>query len=88
MADINWPEGTGEWATSTVIVSRDARQRLALKQRHDDRTAVVATPLELIDKLEDSRHVVAKVVLVGAAIGELASFVRETYPDVALVASA
>jgi hypothetical protein len=93
MGDINdsewpatWPKGTGEWATSTVIVSRDAGLRMSLRQARRPDTQVVGTPLELIAQLEDTRQIVTKVVLVGDAVAELSEFMRETYPSVALVA--
>jgi hypothetical protein len=80
----SWPEGTGEWRSETLIVARDAGRRLVLRARRQDAT-IVGTPLELIARLESPHHIVATVVIDGAADSELAGFVRETYPHVVVV---
>ena len=78
-----WPDGSGSWATRTVIVSGESRHRAL----HRDGAVVVRTCLDLISQLEDTRQLVATVVLAGAFArdAELASFLVEAYPSVRIV---
>lgn len=75
-----WPRGTGQWnrlsETRTVIVSADPR-----KQTTEGETLVVATPLDVIARIEDENSMVATVVLDDpASQRELGRFLLETYP--------
>ena len=81
-----WACGSGVWHASTVIVAKEASHRLVLKLRHQD-DVVVATPLDVISRLEDRDHLVTRVVLADRAHPELEAFLRETYPDVEIIAA-
>ncbi len=81
-----WPEGTGSFRRmQTVVMSGDSRLRgmLAALERPD--TVVVATPLDVIARLESDLPI-GEIVLAGSspAHRELAAFLRETYPAVQL----
>ena len=67
----------------TLVVSNDERHRRAVFAR-DDRE-VVATPLDMISRLED--HQISTVVLAGgfAKNRELASFLLDFYPAVRVI---
>lgn len=73
--------------TRTLVVSEDEGHRLLLARVLDDDTAVVATPLDMIRRLEDPWRRISTVVLAGsfAANRELASFLLDFYPLVRVI---
>jgi len=76
-----WPRGTGQWyrlnEPRTVVVSTDPYRQ----STEPDETLVVATPLDVISRLEDENSAVSRVVLDDpSAMRELATFLSETYP--------
>lgn len=83
---MRWPEGTGQFRRMhTVVVSNDAEHRVLLAACAHPDTTVVATPLDVISRLEADAPI-GRVVLVGsAAESELALFLREFYPALDIV---
>lgn len=77
-----WPSGTGQWSRiRTVIVATDRQYRATLEDEVDADTALVATPLDVIARLEDAQSLISTVVLTDPAVHrELAEFLVETYP--------
>jgi hypothetical protein len=69
-----WP---AEWSALQTVVVTDAPRARSTKQPN-----VVATPLDMIARLEDG--LISTVVLTSSAAshGELASFLLESYPDI------
>lgn len=68
----------------TLVVSNDENHRRAVFERRD--RAVVATPLDMIARLEEHGEI-STVVLAGgfAANRELASFLLDFYPAVRVI---
>jgi hypothetical protein len=66
-----------------VIVVGEGAENVVLVERDYDGAAVVSTPLDLIQELEDQRQLISTVVLLGRAEGhtELAAFLLDTYPS-------
>jgi hypothetical protein len=69
-----WP---AEWSALQTVVVTDPRRARSMTQPN-----VVATPLDMIARLEDG--LISTVVLTSSAAsrGELASFLLESYPDI------
>ncbi len=82
-----WPRGTGQWSrlseTRTVVVSSDPHDQTT----DNIETLIVATPLDVIARLEDHNSMVSTVILEDPrAHRELASFLHETYPWLQVIA--
>jgi hypothetical protein len=76
-----WAQGTGQWQRyRTLIMSHDDLQVA-------DDELVVATPLELITRLENEHESIGTVVL-GRKFAELAATLRELYPKIPVVEEA
>ncbi len=77
-----WPSGTGQWSRiRTVIVVTDKQVRTTLEDEIDADTALVATPLDVIARLEDAQSLISTVVLTDPVEHrELAEFLVEAYP--------
>jgi len=87
-----WPDGSGQFRRiRTLMISADERQRARLKKLRAY-AVVVATPLDLIVRLEvdlasKENALSTVVVLAGtfAANRELATFLLEFYPSIEIV---
>ncbi|MBA3458084.1 MAG: hypothetical protein H0T42_33685 [Deltaproteobacteria bacterium] len=81
-----WPEGSGSWdqprivlITSDVCALSDPRRR--------ERVSIVATPLDLITRLEGDTDAITIVVLDGIHAGnrDLAAVLLELYPALRVI---
>ncbi len=84
---MRWPEGTGQFERmQTVVVSSDPRHRMMVAACGRPDTMVVATPLEVIARLEADVPI-ATVVVTPDHPGneELAAFLRESYPLIEVI---
>ena len=82
-----WPMGTGQFERmKTVVIAGNALYRMMLEACAQPDTLVVATPLDLITRLE-ADAAIATVVVAPDHPGnaELARFLRESYPLIEVI---
>ena len=83
---LNWPGGSGAWDQPRIVILSNDRRALS-DPRSRERISVVATPLDLIMRLEAAVRPISIVVLDGVYAGnlELAATLLDMYPELHVV---
>ncbi len=81
-----WPGGSGSWDQPRIIIITNDVRALSDPQKRD-RVSIVATPLDLITRLEGETDAITIVVLDGIYAGnrDLEAVLLDLYPAVRVI---